>query len=287
MKYNACGGNETRVASFVAAACLLICTTSPFASRADAISEERAGELAPGSYIWNPSLATDGPLSMRVDLASQTAYVYRDDTLIGVTTIASGKRGYETPDGTFSVLEKERIHHSNKYDNAPMPYMQRLTWSGLALHGGHPRGYPASHGCIRMPMGFAAALFKEDTRGMKVAITGHARGRALPMMANRQRARTPVQEDGWQTTEFSGGQNAWNGPSPEQCCAPAPAGAPASSVRTDDDEGADQSGYGPEDSYPYYNPDRRDPRYDGYYRPAREREHSRDVSPENLSPPPN
>ena len=122
---------------------------------------------------------------MVIDLTTQRAFVYRDGTLIGVSVIASGKRGYETPRGTFTVLEKERHHHSNKYDNAPMPYMQRLSWSGLALHGGHPRGHPASHGCIRLPMGFAAALFKENTQGMQVAIRGYAQKRPKTVIANR------------------------------------------------------------------------------------------------------
>lgn len=124
-------------------------------------------------------------MNMVVDLGSQRAFVYRDGKLIGVTTIASGKPGYETPDGTFTVLEKQKVHHSNKYDDAPMPYMERLSWSGLALHGGHPRGRPVSHGCIRLPMGFAAALFKEQTRGMQVVIKGHAPGKPETLIAAR------------------------------------------------------------------------------------------------------
>ena len=126
---------------------------------------------------------------MVVDLTTQRAFVYRDGRLIGVSVIASGKRGYETPRGTFTVLEKERHHHSNKYDNAPMPYMQRLSWSGLALHGGHPLGHPASHGCIRLPMGFAAALFKENTRGMQVVIRGYAQSTPKTVIADRANAR--------------------------------------------------------------------------------------------------
>src|SRR5438105_16366 len=143
-----------------------------------------------GGYRWEPSIAPDGPMDMVINLGAQRAFVYRDGMLIGISTISSGKRGYETPTGTFTVVEKQKDHHSNKYDDAPMPYMQRLSWDGLALHGGHPRGYPASHGCIRLPMGFAAALFKEETRGMQVVITGHAPGKQDTMMASRQNART-------------------------------------------------------------------------------------------------
>ncbi len=162
-----------------------------FAARANPsfLVQAQAGGLAPGSYLWDPVLAMSGPLSMVVDLASQRAFVYRGGKLIGISTISSGKPGHETPDGTFTVLEKEKMHHSNKYEDAPMPYMERLTWDGLALHSGHPHGYPASHGCIRLPNGFAAALFKEQTRGMQVVITGRAPSRADVMLAAREKAR--------------------------------------------------------------------------------------------------
>lgn len=170
---------------------------SAFVSRADAFRLVRgdANQLESGGYMWNPSLAPDGSMSMVVDLTTQRAFVYRGGTLIGVTMIASGKRGYETPRGTFTVLEKERYHHSNKYDNAPMPFMQRLTWFGLALHGGHPHGRPASHGCIRLPMGFAAALFGEDTQGMPVVIEGYASSRPRTVTAARDFERTTVERD--------------------------------------------------------------------------------------------
>jgi hypothetical protein len=152
------------------------------------LDQAEAGELLPGAYLWDPSIAPSGPLNMTVDLSSQRTFVYRGGRLIGISTISSGKPGHETPTGTFTVLQKERIHHSNLYDDAPMPYMERLAWSGLALHAGHVRGYPASHGCIHLPMGFAAALFREPTRGMQVVIEGHAPSREEIMMASRQNA---------------------------------------------------------------------------------------------------
>src|SRR5437870_9497560 len=83
-----------------------------------------AKDLTPGGYLWNPSSAPSGAMSMVIDLTSQRAAVYRNGMLIGITTIASGKPGYETPNGVFTVLEKQRMHHSNKYDDAPMPFMQ-------------------------------------------------------------------------------------------------------------------------------------------------------------------
>jgi hypothetical protein len=162
-----------------------------FASGANAstLVQADASELAPGDYRWDPSIAPDGAMTMEIDLESQRAFVYRDGMLIGMSTISSGKPGYETPAGTFTVLEKQKDHRSSKYDDAPMPYMQRLDWSGLALHAGHVRGHPASHGCVRLPMGFAKALYDEPTRGMKVVITGHAPGKEETVMASRQNAR--------------------------------------------------------------------------------------------------
>ena len=110
-----------------------------------------------------------------------------DGKLIGISTISSGRPGHGTPTGTYTVLQKKKIHHSNKYDDAPMPYMQRLTWDGLALHSGSVRPWPASHGCVRLPGGFAAALFKEHTGGMQVVITGEAPSKAQILMAAREK----------------------------------------------------------------------------------------------------
>jgi L,D-transpeptidase catalytic domain len=127
--------------------------------------------LRHGEFIWRPELSPSGPMSMVIDLDNQRAYVRRDGVCIGITTVSTGKRGYETPTGTYSVIEKERYHRSNRYNNAPMPYMQRLTEYGMAMHGGHLPGYPASHGCIRLPLAFAALLFRETDIGMPVTIT--------------------------------------------------------------------------------------------------------------------
>lgn len=208
--YNASTGNQTRARTFAVATYLFasVALSAPaFEAHANAspITEADASTLGPGDYRWDPSLAPDGPTVMVVKLDTQRAFVWRNGKLIGITIIASGKPGYETPDGTFAVLEKEKFHRSNKYDDAPMPYMQRLTWSGLALHGGNPRGYPASHGCIRLPQGFAAALFKENTRGMKVVVTGHAPERGENLMASRQKPHTTAQSDDVQQAEFSSG----------------------------------------------------------------------------------
>ncbi|MDR1076103.1 MAG: L,D-transpeptidase family protein [Xanthomonadaceae bacterium] len=115
--------------------------------------------LAPGKYVWHPEISPSGPVVMVISLNEQLAYVYRNGVAIGISTISSGKRGKETPPGVFPILQKKRDHRSNLYDDAPMPFMQRLTWDGVALHGGRIPGYPASHGCIRLPRAFAEQLF--------------------------------------------------------------------------------------------------------------------------------
>jgi len=89
---------------------------------------------------------------------------------IGVTTISSGKDGYGTPNGVFTILEKDIDHKSRTYDNAPMPYQQRLTWKGVAMHAGNLPGYPASHGCVRLPFEFSKLLFGTTTMGGTVVI---------------------------------------------------------------------------------------------------------------------
>ncbi|MCC4244023.1 L,D-transpeptidase family protein [Stappia indica] len=119
----------------------------------------------------------DMPLQILVSLDDQKLEVYRGTKLIETTRISSGKRGHGTPTGVFSILEKRRRHFSNLYNNAPMPYMQRLTWSGIALHEGVVPNYPASHGCIRMPRAFAQQLFSMTDRGAHVIVT---RKRAEP-----------------------------------------------------------------------------------------------------------
>jgi hypothetical protein len=90
---------------------------------------------------------------------------------IAASTISTGRPGYSTPTGVFTILQKHVEHYSSTYDNAPMPYMQRLTWRGVALHAGRLPGYPASHGCIRMPLGFAKLLYGVTHLGMTVVIT--------------------------------------------------------------------------------------------------------------------
>ena len=106
-----------------------------------------------------------------VSISEQLAYVYRNGIRIGVATCSTGAPGHRTPTGVFTILQKNADHYSNLYNNAPMPYMQRLTWRGIALQAGDLPGYPASHGCIRLPYEFAQRLFEITKLGTTVIIS--------------------------------------------------------------------------------------------------------------------
>jgi hypothetical protein len=126
--------------------------------------------LKPGEYWWHPELSPSGPFMVLVSVPEQTMHVYRNGILIGRSSISTRTKGNATPGGVFSILEKKQEHYSKKYDNAPMPNMQRLTWTGIAMHSGNLPGYPASHGCIRMPFDFSQLLFRETSNGGTVVV---------------------------------------------------------------------------------------------------------------------
>jgi len=131
----------------------------------------KAARLGPGQYVWAANAASSGPLMLIVDLSAQRALLYRNGVPIAASTVSTGRRGRETPRGVFTILQKKIVHRSRTYDDAPMPYMQRLTWKGVAMHAGRIPGYPASHGCIRLPKGFAKRLYAVTTIGTPVMIT--------------------------------------------------------------------------------------------------------------------
>lgn len=133
-----------------------------------------AESLAPGEWRWHPAAAPAGPMVAVVSLPEQRIHVYRDGVRIGLSTVSTGKPGHETPTGTFTILQKKRMHRSNLYDDAPMPFMQRLTWDGIALHAGRVPGEPASHGCVRLPREFAEKLFEATAKGMTVVVADYA-----------------------------------------------------------------------------------------------------------------
>lgn len=126
--------------------------------------------LKPGQFVWDQRDSYEGPLKIVAVLDIQRIYVFQNDKLLGFSTISTGKKGKETPTGIFNILQKNIDHKSNLYSNAPMPYMQRLTWDGIAMHGGHLPGYPASHGCIRLPHPFAKALFGVTQMNQEVVV---------------------------------------------------------------------------------------------------------------------
>lgn len=144
------------------------------ATRGSARIETAAAALKPGDWVWAPGVAPAGPMLIYVDLSRQIASVYRNGVRIGLATISSGKKGHSTPTGVFSILERASVHHSSRYHEASMPFTERLTWDGVALHAGAVPGYPVSHGCIHLPYGFAKALFSATRRGVSVVVAGNA-----------------------------------------------------------------------------------------------------------------
>jgi len=152
-------------------ACVMLaglCMLLAAGDRADAISD-----LLKRSDGSSEVRAADAPIMAIVSLRSQRITVYdaKGETLRA--PVSSGEKGRATPAGVFSVLQKDADHYSNLYDDAWMPHMQRLTWSGIALHGGPLPGYPASHGCVRMPYAFARSLFGATQLGMRVIVAPH------------------------------------------------------------------------------------------------------------------
>ena len=150
-------------------------------------------DLKPGEFLWHPEISPSGPIVLVVSLEEQRAYVYRNGIAIGLSTISSGKAGHETPTGVFTILQKDKDHRSNLYNSAPMPYMQRLTWDGIALHGGALPGHPASHGCVRLPQAFAQKLFGTTRRGDTVVV---ADARSAPMSLVYPAMLAPVSRSG-------------------------------------------------------------------------------------------
>lgn len=129
-----------------------------------------AEQLKNGEFSWYPERSADGPMIIIVSIPDQLLHVYRNGIRVAASTCSTGKPGHRTPTGVFRILEKDKHHHSSTYNNASMPNMNRLTWDGVALHAGNLPGYPASHGCVRLPMQFSEMLFTITRKGMTVVI---------------------------------------------------------------------------------------------------------------------
>jgi hypothetical protein len=130
----------------------------------------QTAQLDPGDYTWQPSLAPSGPVVIVVDLSKQLLQVYRNGVEIGRSTVSSGVQDHPTQSGIFTILQKNITHHSNQYHEATMPYMERLTWGGLAIHAGNVPDHPESHGCVHVPMAFAKKLYGITQPGTTVLI---------------------------------------------------------------------------------------------------------------------
>ena len=148
--------------------------------------------LAPGDYRWLEEGPFDGPLYLIISIERQMVHVYSGDRLVGMASVSTGTKGHRTPTGEYPILQKREWHRSNIYSNAPMPFMQRLTWDGIALHAGHNPGYPASHGCIRLPHAFARKLFGVTQLGTEVVVTRDAPGSAEEALAIAAMAPVPA-----------------------------------------------------------------------------------------------
>ena len=194
----------------MAAGCALLCTATtghavPLAPQPNAMALPEIGRSstpaqrpAGQSLVALPpvkpaakELDAKGTLSIIVSLEKQQLTLYSDGEPIARSPVSSGKPGHETPAGVFSIIEKDRWHHSNLYDDAPMYFMQRITWSGVALHQGIVPNHPASHGCVRLPEAFAHQLWGMTKPGVRVII---ARGDVAPVDISHPRLFAPRHE---------------------------------------------------------------------------------------------
>ncbi len=179
---------------FMALCAALSAQATPFWGATTPLPIETPEEsLKQGQFTWAGELAPEGPILVVVSLDEQRAYTYRNGILIGVSTISSGRKGYETPTGVFVTLFKDREHYSKKYHNAPMPYSQRFTWDGVALHAGGLPGYPSSHGCVHLPSEYARLLFDAAPKGMTVVVANAA---SSPQRVDHPAFLSPVRAKG-------------------------------------------------------------------------------------------
>ena len=149
--------------------------------------------LQKGEFTWASEVAPSGPILVVVSLDEQRAYVYRNNILIGAAMVSTGKPGHETPTGVFNTLLKDKDHHSSLYNSAAMPYTQKLTNDGVALHAGGIPGYPESHGCVHLPSEFARLLFDAAPKGMTVVIADR---KSAPDSIDHPAMLAPVNPDG-------------------------------------------------------------------------------------------
>ncbi|MGB8465154.1 MAG: L,D-transpeptidase [Terrimicrobiaceae bacterium] len=167
-------------------------------------------EFKPGDYVWKPEVSPAGPVVLVVSIPEQKMAVFRNGVRIGTSTVSTGKAGKTTPTGVFTVLQKKVDHESSIYKGAKMPHMQRLSWSGIAMHAGNLPGYPASAGCVRLPADFAEKVYSVTKLGTTVIITdgksasGHTASVAA-MLTGATGARLAHGAFEWQPEKAPGG----------------------------------------------------------------------------------
>jgi lipoprotein-anchoring transpeptidase ErfK/SrfK len=157
-----------------------------------------AGKKNEPQVAVKESAKPQGPLIIAISINKQSLKVYDDNGFFAETPISTGMRGHATPMGAFSVIQKQKMHRSNIYSGAPMPFMQRITWSGIAMHAGVLPGYPASHGCIRMPMAFAVKMYGWTKMGARVVVTPNEltpESFSHPLLATQKVVPQPVAAD--------------------------------------------------------------------------------------------
>ena len=162
------------LAAFLVASCLLSAAPPARAFEKGRPQQPGTATLKPGDYIWQPEAVPAGAVDIVVSLGQQQLWVYRNGVQVGRSTISSGRQGFETPKGVFMILEKNVSHHSNKYHEASMPHMLRLTWGGLAIHAGNTPAKPESHGCMHVPEDFSKDLYGITEDGNTVLIVDGA-----------------------------------------------------------------------------------------------------------------
>jgi L,D-transpeptidase catalytic domain len=161
--------------------------------------------LKPGEYVWEPERAPEGPLLIIASITEQVAYVYRNGIRIARSSVSTGRPGHPTPTGVFTILEKEVHHTSSIYKGAEMPYMERVTWGGIALHAGDLPGYPDSHGCVRLPLEFSKLLFGVTMKGATVILANQHSAPATTVHPGLFFSRS-----GQESEPIAAGQFDWN-----------------------------------------------------------------------------
>ena len=200
---------ELRIGALIAATVVGLSAISDATARESHRARHRQSDPAQTApTLVNDGIATlspKGPLQIVVSISAQRLHVYDGEQLIATTKVSTGTGGHPTPTGVFAILDKEATHRSNIYGGASMPFMQRLTMSGVALHSGMVTGRPASHGCIRLPHNFAKQLFKISKLGTRVTIVP---GESVPTVVEHVRLPVPVAAQQPSTKPNDEGSNA-------------------------------------------------------------------------------